>query len=290
MAVIRKAASPAEIETGCVRPAPWRAAAMLCWRELVRFFRDRQRVVGSIGQPLVFWLLFGAGLHGTFRLSVDSQGAPTFLEYFLPGTVVLIILFTAIFATISIIEDRREGFLQSVLVAPVPRWSMVLGKVSGGSLIALIHAILFLGLAMWLPVSLSFSRVLTAVPMMVLCAVGLTALGFALAWRMDSSQGFHAVMSLVLLPMWLLSGGFFPVPSADPQEPLAQAVLHWCMRLNPLTYAVAGMRHLLSGPMASPQVWTPSLAVCWAVTLVFTAITLAAAVRIARSGSRADLL
>ena len=204
---------------------------MLCWRELVRFFRQRHRVIGAIGQPIIFWLLFGAGLHRTFRLSSDLQAAPTFLEYFLPGTVVLIILFTAIFATISIIEDRREGFLQSVLVAPIPAWSMVLGKVAGGSAIALIHAALFLGLAMLLPVSLSVWGVLAAAPMMALCAVALTALGFALAWRMDSSQGFHAVMSLVLLPMWLLSGGFFPVPPASPQEPLAQytaPLVHAC--------------------------------------------------------------
>ena len=86
------------------------------------------------GQPLVFWLLFGVGLQGSFRPAGLEQG-PTYLQYFFPGTLVLVLLFTAIFSTISIIEDRREGFLQSVLVAPAPRWAMVLGKVLGGSAI-----------------------------------------------------------------------------------------------------------------------------------------------------------
>ena len=116
---------------GGVRPQPWRAAAALCWRECVRFVRQRNRVIGAIGQPILFWILFGAGMNSAFQISGQS-----FREYFFPGTMMLILLFTAIFSTISIIEDRREGFLQGVLVSPAPRWSMVLGKIMGGSLIA----------------------------------------------------------------------------------------------------------------------------------------------------------
>src|SRR5688572_16594269 len=127
--------------------SPWLAARTLCWREIVRFFRQRNRVIGALGQPILFWLLFGTGLARSFRMSPDADDSQSFLEYYFPGTLVLILLFTAIFATISIIEDRREGFLQSVLVAPVPRWSMVLGKVLGGSLIALMQGMVFLLLA-----------------------------------------------------------------------------------------------------------------------------------------------
>ena len=90
----------------------------LCWREMIRFFRQRNRVVGAIGQPIVFWLLFGAGLRQSYRLSESGEAGQTALEYLFPGSLVLILLFTAIFATISIIEDRKEGFLQAVLVAP----------------------------------------------------------------------------------------------------------------------------------------------------------------------------
>ena len=114
-------------------------------REWVRFVRQRNRVFGAIGQPIMFWLLFGAGLGPSFRLAGRRGARLSYREYFFPGSLVLILLFTAIFTTISIIEDRREGFLQSVLVAPIPRWTMVLGKVIGGTLVALVEGLLFLG-------------------------------------------------------------------------------------------------------------------------------------------------
>src|SRR3954449_809830 len=118
---------------------PWPVVGTLCQRELVRFFRQKNRVFGALGQPIIFWLLFGAGLGGA---TVDAKS----LDYahFFPGTIVMILLFTAIFATISIIEDRREGFLQGVLVAPVPRWSIVMGKVLGGAAIAMLQGLVFL--------------------------------------------------------------------------------------------------------------------------------------------------
>src|SRR4029078_3008534 len=102
-------------------------AASLGKREWVRFIRQRNRVVGAIGQPIIFWLLFGAGLGPTFRLG-DGAAGQSYREYFFPGSLVLILLFTAIFATISVIEDRREGFLQGVLVGPIPRWAVVFGE------------------------------------------------------------------------------------------------------------------------------------------------------------------
>ncbi len=123
----------------------WPVVGTLAQRELVRFFRQTNRVFGALGQPIIFWLLFGAGLRSA------RVGAGDTLDYahFFPGTLVMILLFTAIFATISIIEDRREGFLQGVLVAPVPRWAMVLGKVLGGAAIAMLQGLVFLFLG-WL--------------------------------------------------------------------------------------------------------------------------------------------
>src|SRR3954465_3069369 len=134
------------------RPRPWLAVGTLCQRQWVRFVRQRNRVVGAIGQPLIFWLLFGLGLGPSFQMPGAAAGL-SYREYFFPGSLVLILLFTAIFATISIIEDRREGFLQSVLVAPIPRWAMVLGKVLRGSLLALAQGLLFLLLALTIQVS-----------------------------------------------------------------------------------------------------------------------------------------
>ena len=130
-----------ELQLNSTTVPPWPVVVTLCQRELVRFFRQKNRVFGALVQPIIFWLLFGAGLGGA-KVGADANR----LDYahFFPGTLVMILLFTAIFATISIIEDRREGFLQGVLVAPVPRWSMVLGKVLGGTAIAMLQGIVFL--------------------------------------------------------------------------------------------------------------------------------------------------
>jgi ABC-2 type transport system permease protein len=201
----------------------------------------------------------------------------------------LIILFTAIFATISVIEDRKEGFLQSVLVAPIPRWSMVLGKVLGGSALAMLQGLIFLCLALTLRVEAGVLALAGVVALMLVTALALTSLGMVIAWRMDSTQGYHAVMSLLLLPMWLLSGAFFPIPAAAGAD-WPQAVMHWGMRLNPLTYAVAGVRQLLFAAPAQSAFWTPQPAVCWSVTLLFALVSFTAACVIASRPARGDLL
>src|SRR5690349_1887016 len=121
-------------------------ALSLCQRELVRFVRQKHRIVGALATPIVFWLLIGAGMGKSFHFQGLPRGA-SYLQYFFPGTVLMILLFTAIFSTISIIEDRREGFLQSVLVAPVPRMAIVLGKVLGGTVLAFVQGVIFLAIA-----------------------------------------------------------------------------------------------------------------------------------------------
>src|SRR3954465_12100543 len=153
----------------------WPVVGTLCQRELVRFFRQKNRVFGALGQPIIFWLLFGAGLKSN---NLDYA-------HFFPGTLVMILLFTAIFATISIIEDRREGFLQGVLVAPIPRWSMVLGKVLGGTAIAMLQGTVFLLLGLiasklgWFDViQPTVTGFLAALLLMFVVSVALTGLGF----------------------------------------------------------------------------------------------------------------
>jgi ABC-2 type transport system permease protein len=261
----------------------WPVVFTLAERELVRFFRQRNRVFGALGQPIIFWLLFSAGL------SSSTFGGSNKLDYahFFPGTLVMILLFTAIFATISIIEDRKEGFLQGVLVAPAPRWSMVLGKILGGAAIAMLQGIVFLALG-WAtikqihptPAGIALSLLL-----MFVISIALTALGFLLAWRMDSTQGFHAVMSVFLLPMWLLSGAFFPMNVGG--------WLGWIVTLNPLTYGVAGLRWYLQYPegvSGEAAAGLPSLGLSWIVSLAFAAMLFIAATRIAATRSRGDLL
>jgi ABC-2 type transport system permease protein len=223
-------------------------------------------MIGVIGSPLVFWFLIGSGLGNSFRRPGD-QGSMNYLEYFFPGTVVLIILFTAIFSTISIIEDRREGFLQSVLVAPVSRTSIALGKILGGTILSVGQAVIMLLLGPFVGISYSFLSVVVIFAFLFLTAFGLTGLGFLIAWRMESSQGFHAIMNLFLIPLWLLSGSLFPASGAA-------GWLGSVMSFNPLTYAVAGLRQALYLTAANAPVELASLPVCLLVSLGFAVVML----------------
>lgn len=258
------------------------AAWALARREVVRFLRQRTRVIGAFGQPLLFWVLFGAGLGPSFRLP-GAAGPVHYAEYFFPGILVLILLFTSIFATISIIEDRREGFLQGVLVAPVSPWAMVAGKGLGAMLLAVGQALAFLLLGLMLPLSWSILGVLQLVLFLCLLSVALVGLGMVLAWRFDSVQGFHALMNLLLFPMWLLSGAFFPA---------ADNWLGWLVRANPLSYGVAGVRRMLYAhqPNAVVLAGLPPLWTCWIVTAAVALLALVASRWVAGWRTKGDLL
>jgi ABC-2 type transport system permease protein len=259
-----------------------RAAFSLAWREWLRFIRQPNRVVGALGQPALFWLLFGAGLGPSFAWNDESGRSIPYREYFFPGSLVLILLFTAIFSTISIIEDRREGFLQSVLVAPIPRWSMVLGKLLGGTLLAVAQSLLFLPVGWAIGLSLSPLSLLPLCCFLFVTALGLVALGFVMAWRMESTQGFHAVMNLFLMPMWLLSGSFFPIQGG---------VLGWLAAVNPVTYAVAGLRRMLyTGDSTGLPAGLPGLFASWLVVTGFALLLFGLSCRVARSRTTGDLM
>lgn len=238
------------------------AVATLWRRELVRFFRQPSRVAGAAGSPLLFWILIGSGLSGSFRLpgaASGAAGAVSYLEYFFPGTVVLALLFAAIFSTISVIEDRHLGFLQGVLAAPVSRSSIVAGKVLGGATLAWLQAVPFLILAPFAGIRLSVFSALGAAGVLAVLAVALTAIGFGFAWRVDSVQGFHAVMNLLLVPMWLLSGAFFPIAGAP-------VWLRALMRANPMTYGVAALRGVLYGGAGAAGAGLPGPGMAAAIT------------------------
>ena len=213
------------------------AALSLSQRELVRFLRQRSRVVGALAPPLLFWFLIGSGLGDSFRPQ-NAPGSMNSLEYLFPGTLLLILLFTAIFSTISIIEDRREGFLQSVLVAPRSHVALVLGKMLGATALAVAQVLLVLLMTPLLGIRMGPDAV--GVTLLTLCIVafGFTGLGFVIAWQLDSTQGFHAVMNLLLMPMWILSGALFP-PHGAP------AWLRGVMLANPMSHALDSMRHAL---------------------------------------------
>ncbi|HEX8914137.1 MAG TPA: ABC transporter permease [Humisphaera sp.] len=258
----------------------WLPALSLAKREWVRFLRQPHRVVGALATPIVFWLLIGLGMGRSFR-GDGLPGGGNYLEFFFPGTVLMILLFTAIFSTISIIEDRREGFLQGVLVAPVPRSAIVLGKVLGGSGLALAQGLIVLLLGPLAGLHLTVGGFLEAAGLMAVVAFALTTLGFCIAWPMTSTQGFHAVMNLFLMPMWFLSGALFP-PRADTFAPL-----RWVMQLNPLTYGLAGIRRALYSGSAEAA-GLPGWGLCVGVSVGSAAALFAVATWVARRRTSAD--
>ena len=236
---------------------------VLARRELLRFLRQPTRLVGALMQPVVFWLLIGGGLASTFQYA--TAPGVGYMQYFFPGIVVMMVLFASIFGTITVIEDRHAGFLQSVLVSPGSRTAVVIGKSLGVASVGLVQAALFLGLAPTAGFGFGDIHWAPLVAFLVVGALGLSAFGFALAWLTDSSQGYHAVMSILLLPAWVLSGAMFP-----PGE--SGGVLATLLRLNPMSYMVSGVRGALQGdaravPALSGSVegdflWVAASAVC----------------------------
>jgi len=215
-------------------------------------------VVGVIASPLVFWLVIGSGFGTSFR-SGEAAGQQHYLDYFYPGALIMIVLFTSIFTMMSVIEDRKEGFLLSVLAAPVPRSAVVLGKVLGGTTLSAIQGLIFLVFAPMVGVHMSLLQFLLVVLVVFLVSFALTALGFAIAWPMDSTQAFHAIINLFLIPLWLLSGALFPLSGAS-------GWLRVLMRLNPLTYGVEALRSLLY-----PGTEAFALGGCMATLILFSA-------------------
>jgi ABC-2 type transport system permease protein len=247
------------------RVNPLLPAFTLWWREIVRFYRQPARVVGVIISPLLFWVVIGAG----FGTSLQSRaiGQENYLNYFFPGALIMIVLFTSIFTMMSVIEDRNEGFLLSVLVAPVHRSGIVMGKVLGGTTLSAIQGLLCLVFAPMIGIRLGLEQFLIVTLVVFLTAFALTALGFAIAWRMESSQGFHAIINLFLIPLWLLSGALFPATGAS-------TWIKWIMEVNPLTYGVDALQLIMfpaSHPVTILTLW-PSIGVLAAfAAIVFVA-------------------
>jgi daunorubicin resistance ABC transporter membrane protein len=258
------------------RPHSARVIAALVGRDLRRFFRQPSRIVGGVAQPLILWAVLGAGLGDSFQVGGGATGT-RYLAYFFPGTIVLTMLFTAIFSTMSVIDDRHHGFLQAVLVAPVSRAALVLGKTLGGVTIALGQALTLVALAPlagfpWHAINLPLVFAALA-----LAAVGFTALGFAVAWWIDSTQGYHGIMSVALIPLWMLSGAMFP---ASGGKPWVRAL----MAADPMTYAVSAVRRGLYGgalPEGLLPAWSSSLSEL-AVTAGFAAFALVVATVLCR--------
>ncbi len=203
-------------------------------REVKLFAREPVRLVGMIGQPLLYLLLVGQGIASGLTLNQAPSGVG-YLLFIYPGIIGMSVLFTSMFAAISIIWDREFGFLKEVLVSPAPRWAVAVGKVFGGATVAMIQSVILIALAPVAGVTPSVMMVVGLVLLCFLISIAITSIGVAIAARMRSMQGFQMIMNFLVMPMYFLSGAMFPTATAPAwMKPL--------MTVNPLTYGVAALR------------------------------------------------
>jgi ABC-2 type transport system permease protein len=204
-------------------------------REMLKFVRAPSRIVSSLAMPFIWLFILGFG----FSSSITIPGLP-YIGFLAPGIIGMIILFTSIFSGISIIYDRQFGFLKEILVAPVSRSSIVIGKTFGGATIATINGLVVLGIATALGFIEFGIGTFLAIPFMILIAISFVALGLIIASRMKNMEGFQMIMSFLVMPIFLLSGALFPLDTAPD-------IMKWVSYFDPLSYGVDGIRGSLVG-------------------------------------------
>lgn len=233
---------------------------MIWRRDLIRFFRDRAQIASSLARPILWLIVLGMGMGSAF----PGFGGMSYLEYLLPGIVGLNVLFASFLSAISVIWDREFGFLKEMLVAPISRLSIVLGKAASGATVALLQGMIVMAFVPVMGIPISLGHLVLALPAAFLIAFSMTSLGLWVASRMTSFEGFGTVANFIIMPIFFLSGAVFPLETAPP-------VLQALGRANPMTYGVAALRSILTG--------TPSI-LLWkdlAVVAAFSAVAVSAA-------------
>jgi len=220
-----------------------RGVYTIWYRDILRFWHDKMRMISSITFPLLFLFVFGSGLSA--RMGFLSPGVD-FTQFMFPGIIGMTVLMSSFMAGISVVWDREFGFLKEVLVAPISRASVAVGKTLGAATVALLQGILILLFAPLIGVSLSVGTVLALLPLMLLLSISMGSLGILLATRIRSMEAFQAVMQMLMFPMVFLSGVFFPLQGL----PVWMSIL---VKLNPATYGIAPIRQVMLGaPPDSP--------------------------------------
>jgi ABC-2 type transport system permease protein len=223
--------------------ADLRGVYIIWYRDLLRWWRDRQRILPSVVQPILYLFVFGVGLGSAIggglggRSGADALGV-NYTTFMYPGVLAMSVLFTAIFSSMSIVWDREFGFLKEIQVAPIRRASVAVGKALGGSTVAMLQASLLLLVAPLAGVALTPLLVLQILGLMFLLAFALSSVGVAIASRMKSMEGFQVMMNFVLMPILFLSGAFFPLRGLP-------AWLEVLTRIDPAAYAVDALRRVV---------------------------------------------
>jgi len=229
------------------RGATLRGVYIIWYRDVLRFVRDRWRLVIAFAQPILYLLIFGTGLSASLRGASAFSGAGLeYRQFIFPGVIGMTVLFTSIFGAMSIVWDREFGFLKEVLVAPIHRAAVAVGKTLGGATQASIQGLIMLVLAPLVGVKLTAVGVLELIPMIFVLAFGLSALGVALAARMRNLQAFQVVMNFLMMPIFFLSGALFPLTNLP-------AWLSFLTRIDPASYGVDPLRRTVLGAAGVPD-------------------------------------
>jgi len=223
-------------------------------REVRRAIRDRGQLIGGVSRPLLWVLIMGIGLNPYFRGEIYGEVrfvVPyTYLQFIFPAVIALNMLYTSVQSAVSVIWDREFGFLREVLVSPLPRWGMLLGKVLGGATVAMAHGALVLSLAGFANVTFTPAQLLEGLGLMFLLAFGLTSLGIVIANRLKTFEGFGVFSNAVILPLYFTSASIFPIDPALTRAQTRVVYPEWLITLvewNPITYAVDALRGVFIG-------------------------------------------
>lgn len=251
-----------------------RAVYVMWLRDVKRFLREKPRVLAMVAQPLLYFLILGYGLGNEFRGDEGFLVGSEYMQFLFPGVIGMTLLFASVYAAVAIIWDREFGFMREILASPASRAAVVAGKVLGGSSLAMIQAGILLLLGPLWDIRMRPLELLATAGIMFLIAVAFTSFGIVIAPLMQSHEGFQVMMSFLVLPLFLLSGVFFPLWTAPEKMKLL-------MKLDPLTYGIDGMRHILFNGLTWKEfVVSFHLPLDVAVIAAFAAVTLAAAVAV----------
>jgi len=226
-----------------------RAVYIVWWRDLIRFWRDRARVAASFAQPLLYLVIFGSGLSSALGGSFGAAGGVSYTQFIYPGVISMSVLFSAIFGGMSIVWDREFGFMKELLVAPIDRTAVAVGKTLGSATQSLLQGLILLVLAPLVGVTLTVQSFVALLGLMIVLAFGLSAMGVAIASKMRSMQGFQVVMNFLMMPMFFLSGALFPLVGL----PVWMTVL---TRLDPASYGIDPIRRTVLGAPAERTAMT----------------------------------
>jgi ABC-2 type transport system permease protein len=230
-------------------------------REFKRFYRDKGSLLGSIARPLMWFLIIGGGIGATTKLAGVSVDYFTFIA---PGIIGMTVLFTSLFQGVSVIWDREFGFLKEMLVAPVSRTSIVIGKALGGATSSLLQSAIIIGVAYAIGVHFSLSALLALLPLIIIISVGFTSMGLTIASLMDTMEGFNVIMNFIVMPMFLLSGALFPISATS-------GIMATAVYVNPMTYGVEALRYAAIGVSSTSPVTSMSVVLAFAAAMAVIA-------------------